>query len=171
MNLEYIRNLSRLGIEVWKDIPKFEGFYQVSNLGNVISLNYRKSKKKRILKKHKRVDGRKFVHLCKNGVRYSNKVISVLVAMAFLNHKPCGYKLVVDHQDNNPLNDRLYNLQVITHRQNISKDKKGFSKYTAYKKSLKEYETKEIYYDTKNKKTREYSKPNLYECRGNKTKA
>ena len=29
---------SRLGIEVWKDIPEFEGFYQVSNLGNVKSL-------------------------------------------------------------------------------------------------------------------------------------
>jgi hypothetical protein len=55
---------------------------------------------------------------------------AVLVAMAFLNHKPCGHKLVVDHIDNNPLNDRLYNLQVITHRQNCSKDKKGTSKYT-----------------------------------------
>lgn len=130
MNLEYIRNLSRLGIEVWKDIPNFEGFYKVSSLGNVISINFRKTKKKRILKKHKRIDGRKFVHLCKNGVRYSNKVISVLVAITFLNHKPCGHKIVVDHIDNNPLNDRLYNLQLITHRQNTSKDKKGFSKYT-----------------------------------------
>ena len=34
--------LSRIGIEVWKDIPEFEGIYQVSNLGNVKSLNYRK---------------------------------------------------------------------------------------------------------------------------------
>ena len=30
---------SRLRIEVWKDIPEFEGLYQVSNLGNVKSLS------------------------------------------------------------------------------------------------------------------------------------
>ena len=41
----------------------------------------------------------------------------------------------------------------------------------AYKKALKEYEAKEIHYNTKNKKIREYSKLNLYECRGNKTTA
>ena len=34
--------LSRIGIEVWKDIPEYEGLYQVSNLGNVRSLNYRR---------------------------------------------------------------------------------------------------------------------------------
>ena len=33
------KTLSRLGIEVWKDIPEYEGFYQVSNLGNVRSLD------------------------------------------------------------------------------------------------------------------------------------
>ena len=30
---------SRLGIEVWKDIPEFEGLYQVSNLGNIKGKN------------------------------------------------------------------------------------------------------------------------------------
>ena len=34
--------LSRIGVEVWKDIPNYEGLYQVSNLGNVRSLNYKK---------------------------------------------------------------------------------------------------------------------------------
>ena len=33
------KTLSRLGIEVWKDIPEYEGLYQVSNLGNVKSLD------------------------------------------------------------------------------------------------------------------------------------
>ena len=36
--------LSRLGIEVWKDIPGYEGVYQVSNLGNVRSLKFNKFK-------------------------------------------------------------------------------------------------------------------------------
>lgn len=26
--------------EIWKDIPNYEGLYQVSNLGNVKSLNH-----------------------------------------------------------------------------------------------------------------------------------
>ena len=43
--------LSRLGIEVWKDIPDFEGLYQVSNLGNVRIVNYRKTGKYKIKKK------------------------------------------------------------------------------------------------------------------------
>ena len=71
----------------------------------------------------------KTLNLYKNGVRYSNRNISVLMAKAFLNHKPCGHKLVVDHINNNRLNDRLYNLQVITQRLNLTKDKKGTSKY------------------------------------------
>ena len=53
-----------------------------------------------------------------------------IVAIAFLNHTPNGLKAVVDHIDNNPLNNELGNLQIITHRKNLSKDKKGSSKYT-----------------------------------------
>ena len=43
--------LSRINIEVWKDIPEFEGLYQASNLGNVRSLNFKNTKKVKILKK------------------------------------------------------------------------------------------------------------------------
>ncbi len=39
-------------------------------------------------------------------------------------------KIVVDHINNDPLNNKLYNLQLITQRENVSKDKKGTSKYT-----------------------------------------
>lgn len=33
-------------MEIWKDIPGYEGLYQVSNYGNVKSLNYRGTKGK-----------------------------------------------------------------------------------------------------------------------------
>jgi len=123
--------LSRIGIEVWRDIPEYEGRYKVSNLGNVKSLNYNKTKKSKIMTKGLNSNGRYRVGLSKNGKHSGNCKISQLVAMAFLNHKPCGLKLVVDHKDNDKLNDRLYNLQVITNRQNTSKDKRGgTSKYT-----------------------------------------
>ena len=119
--------LSRLGIEVWKDIPEYEGLYQVSNLGNVISF---KRKNIKIIKKILNPKGRFFVNLYNNNGIPKSYRISVLIALAFLNHKPCGHKLVVDHIDNNKINDKLYNLQVITQRQNLSKDKKnGTSNY------------------------------------------
>lgn len=117
--------LSRLGIEVWKDIPEFNN-YQASNLGNFRSLRFNKIK---FLSKSINGESRYVINTYNEKKKKMFKA-SVLVAMAFLNHKPCGHKLVVDHIDNNPLNDRLYNLQVITHRQNCSKDKKGTSKYT-----------------------------------------
>lgn len=122
--------LSRIGIEVWKDIPTFEGLYQVSNLGNVRSLNYRNKRVIKKLSKSINARGRYRVNLCKNGKSWGNTKIHQISAMAFLNHKPCGHKLVVDHKDNNKLNDRLYNLQIITQRLNSSKDTKGTSKYT-----------------------------------------
>jgi hypothetical protein len=122
--------LSRLGIEIWKDIPKFKN-YQVSNLGNVRSLNYNRTKKIKNLKLKINKRGRIAVNLSQNGIRYDNFKVYQLVAMAFLNHKPCGHKVVVDHIDNNKKNNKLYNLQLITQRENSSKDKKNkTSKYT-----------------------------------------
>ena len=38
--------------EIYKDIIGYEGFYQVSNLGNVKRLNYRGSGKERVLKNY-----------------------------------------------------------------------------------------------------------------------
>ena len=38
--------------EVWKDIKGYEGLYQVSNLGNVRSLNYNRQKIIKQTKKH-----------------------------------------------------------------------------------------------------------------------
>ena len=112
--------LSRLGIEVWKTIPEFES-YQVSNLGNVRSLKFNRIK----YIKHLNTKGRYCVTLSNDKTRTTNNKISVLMAIVFLNHKPCGHKMVVDHLDNNNKNDRLYNLQIITHRENLSKDKKN----------------------------------------------
>ena len=36
-------------IEIWKDIKDYEGYYQVSNLGRVKSLNYLRTNKEQIL--------------------------------------------------------------------------------------------------------------------------
>ena len=122
------RLLSRIGIEVWKDIPGFKK-YQVSNLGNVKSLNYRQTGNTKLLVKLINNRCRYSVNLYKKNKMYANQYISVLVAKAFLNHKPNGGMVVVDHINNIRTNDNLYNLQVITHRENTTKDSKGSSKY------------------------------------------
>jgi hypothetical protein len=126
--------------EIWKDIPEYEGLYQVSNLGRVKSLpkkwftgigNIEISHNGLILKPHFCGPNKDylFVNLRKNKQSKPCK-IHQLVAIAFLNHKPCGHKLIVDHINNIPLDNRLENLQIITQRVNRSKDQKGKSKYT-----------------------------------------
>jgi len=126
-------------IEIWKDIPNYEGIYQVSNLGNVKSLsreNYSgkgmKISKERILKQH--LDNRYYyqVKLYKDKKLKTFKVHK-LVAMAFLNHTPCGYKLVVDHINDNSLDNRIENLQVVSQRHNAFKTQ---GKYTSQYKGV-----------------------------------
>ena len=104
--------------EVWADVKGYKGLYQVSNLGNVKSL-----RSNLILKPSVNSVGYYVVNLG----RGNNKKIHQLVAMEFLNHKPNGHKLVVDHIDNDKLNNNLDNLQVITHRENLKKDRKNDS--------------------------------------------
>ena len=109
--------------EVWKDIPNYKGFYQVSNLGRVKSLRFGKE---RILKPSYAGKGYSMVIFTKDKVR-KPFYVHVLVAMAFLKHKPCGHKLVVDHKNNINTDNRLENLQITSQRHNASKDRKGYS--------------------------------------------
>ena len=123
-------------VEIYKDIPNYEG-YQVSNLGNVKSLDrvikhkdsYSRSIKGRVLKAGLSSVGYLGVTLCKNGKK-KTKQIHQLVAIAFLNHTPNGYKLIVDHKNAIKTDNKLSNLQLISQRLNSSKDQKnGSSSY------------------------------------------
>jgi len=124
-------------MEIWKEIKGYED-YEISSLGRIKSLarivyktnGTTQTYKEKILKPNN--DGNGYLRVCltKNGKARIER-IHKLVAVAFLNHTPDGNKLVIDHIDNNPLNNKLGNLQVITHRENSSKDKKGgSSQYT-----------------------------------------
>jgi len=113
-------------MEVFKDIKGYEGSYKISNLGRVKSL---KRNKETILKDGISGCGYKTVGLYSGRNRKTFKVHQ-LVAIEFLNHDPKKSKLVVDHIDNNKLNNNLTNLQIVTHRYNSSKDTNSGSKYT-----------------------------------------
>jgi len=111
--------------EEWKDIPNYEGYYQVSDLGNIKSLK----RSGKVLSKIVANNGYLRVHLSKDATK---KVwgIHQLVAMAFLGHKPNGHKIIVDHIDGDRTNNNLYNLQVITQRENATRGVKNhYSKY------------------------------------------
>ncbi len=64
-----------------------------------------------------------------------------LVAIAFLNHVPNGYEIVVNHKDFNILNNKLSNLELVSQRENANrKHLKSTSKYTGvywYKRDKK----------------------------------
>lgn len=102
--------------EIWKDIPNYEDNYQVSNLGNLKSLKFGKEKE---LKSKKDKYGYLAVGLRKNK---NQKFFTVhqLVAMAFLNHIPCGHELVVNHINFIKTDNRLCNLELITARENTN---------------------------------------------------
>lgn len=117
--------------EVWMDIPNYEGLYQVSNLGNVKSLPKKWISGKNLIRKH---DGGLMKQRIPKSIKYyvvtlraNNKpktfTVHQLVAMAFLNHIPCGHKLVVDHINNDKTDNRLENLQIVTNRFNLNKSK------------------------------------------------
>ena len=129
--------LSRLGIEVWKDVPEFEN-YQVSNLGRVKNINYRGTNKTKYLQSN---SNRKKVALYQNGFQKKTS-IAVWMAITFLNFKPNRYTKVVDHIDNDSTNDCLYNLQILSHRENISKDSKNKYGYTGVGQNGKKYDSK-----------------------------
>lgn len=102
--------------EQWKDVPNYEGIYQVSDLGRVKSLNYRRSKKSKILKQG--FSTHKYLLAGFYNGKLKTFKIHQLVAIAFLNHKPCGHKLVVNHKDFNRSNNYVKNLEIITNREN-----------------------------------------------------
>jgi hypothetical protein len=116
-------------LEIWKDIPEFEGYYQVSNLGNVKSLSRTilgkndvpTLLKEKMLKFSTSTNGYYQVILCKNSDRKIFKVHS-LVAICFLNHIPDGtHNVVIDHINEIKTDNRIENLRLIGHRENVSR--------------------------------------------------
>ena len=116
-------------MEIWKDIKGYEGKYQISSFGRVKSLprktnnrNGSYTTKERILKAGLSGCGYLTTALSKDGKCKTFK-IHQLVAIVFLNHNPCGHNLVIDHLDNNPKNNRVDNLEIVTARENANRRK------------------------------------------------
>lgn len=116
-------------MEVWKDIKGYEGLYQISNTGRVKSLErYVNSKggSKRIVRERilKQALNRGYLQviMSSNGV-HKVRTVHTLMGESFLSHTPNGHTLVIDHIDNIKTNNDLSNLQIVTHRENSTKDR------------------------------------------------
>jgi hypothetical protein len=98
---------------------QIEGYnnYKISKNGDVYS-----EKTKKVLKKINTTNGYQLVNLYENKKKKSI-LIHQLMAITFLNHKPCFQEIVVDHINGNKKDNRLLNLQIISQRKNSTKDK------------------------------------------------
>lgn len=110
--------MSNMEKEIWKAIKGYEGLYEVSNLGNVRSLD-RIDRINHFWKgnmlKLKNDKGYYRATLCKDG---NKKMFFIhrLVAEAFILN-PNNYP-IINHKDENPLNNRVENLEWCTHQYN-----------------------------------------------------
>lgn len=146
-------------MEVWRDIPDYEGIYQVSDLGNVKSLarsiTYHNgttiNTKEKILKPRLggRSNGKYYsVVLHKNNKEKQMK-IHRLVAMLFCENSNPELFDTVHHKDNNRLNNVSENLEWTTVEQNNKyRHDQGRSKGAVDEKNrnckLKDHEVIEI---------------------------
>jgi NUMOD4 motif/HNH endonuclease len=111
-------------MEIWHPCAGYETHYEVSNLGNVRSIErmvnnrvnsgLRKSPQK-LLKQGKSKSGYYIVSFCVDGVK-SNQTVHRLVARAFIPNE--SNKPQVNHKDGNKHNNHLDNLEWVTVSEN-----------------------------------------------------
>lgn len=131
--------------EIWKAIPGYEGYYEVSNTGRVKSITRTIIDKRGITHyiEEKEIyirinnNGYKTVSLSKEGIR-KMFLIHRLVAIAFL---PNPDNLpIVNHKDENPANNNVENLEWCNYKYNsnygTSKKRMSQSKQNKHTKKI-----------------------------------
>lgn len=112
-------------MEIWKDIKGYDGCYQVSNLGNIRSLNRRvvnrqsgstRTCKGGMIAPFDNGHGYLVVSLCKEHIRH-NHYVHRLVAEAFVENP--DEKTIINHLDYNTKNNNASNLEWCTQVENI----------------------------------------------------
>lgn len=108
-------------IEIWKDIPDYEGEYQASNFGRIRSLDrkvWNYNKRGRILKQNANDKGYLYVSL--NSKKY---YVHILIARTFIENSN-NYEQV-NHKDFNKSNNCVENLEWVSPQQNINHYRKS----------------------------------------------
>lgn len=111
-------------MELWADIKGFENYYQISNLGNIKSMGHEfmckdgkiKSRNPKILKPCVASTGYLHINLCRDGIRKSVTIHS-LVANHFIDN-PQNFK-EIDHLNGIKNDNRVINLKWVTRQGNL----------------------------------------------------
>lgn len=112
----FSKELSERLAAIWKQIKGYEGYYEVSNDGQVKSLKrYGLRRETLILANLTTKKGYKYVSLSRDGVATRFKVHR-LVATAFLENK--SHFLEINHKDFNKANNAVGNLEWCTYKYN-----------------------------------------------------
>lgn len=101
-------------MEFWADIAGFEGKYQISTEGRVMSLNYNNTGERRILVPKINKQGHLEVTLNKNDKHYY-RIVSRLVLETFLGLK-LGKNDIIMYKDVDKTHCSLHNMYLITRR-------------------------------------------------------
>ena len=98
--------------ENWKFVTGTNQSYQISDLGNV------KGKKKKLLKPTLKNIGYLKVGFSLGNRKIINRYIHHLVAQEFLNHNFSNKDFVINHINENKLDNRLTNLEIVSRKEN-----------------------------------------------------
>lgn len=100
--------------EIWKPVVGYENLYEVSSIGRVKSLNYKRSNKEKILKNNLGLNGYHRVTLHRG--QRKQYLVHKLVAEAFIPNPE--NKKFVDHLNTIRTDNRVENLQFVTMTEN-----------------------------------------------------
>lgn len=115
-------------MEIWKDIPGYEGYYQVSNMGRVRSLdrwieqedprgNYFRPFPGRIIKPYYSTQGYRYVAISNKKSKGKKASVHILVLRSFIGVCPDKYQC--NHINGKRDDNRLENLEYCTRSDNI----------------------------------------------------
>ncbi|HJU45702.1 MAG TPA: NUMOD4 motif-containing HNH endonuclease [Chitinophagaceae bacterium] len=111
-------------MDQWKPVNGYEGLYEISQDGNIRSIErivvtrsgVKRKLKGKLIKSRTNNCSYVEVRLSKNGIDTTCFIHRLLVE-AFIGRIEEGFE--VNHKDGNPQNNRLDNLEIVTHSQNI----------------------------------------------------
>lgn len=111
--------------EEWKSVVGYEGIYEISNMGRVKRLGFRRSKfgkiKEGLLQPTANRDGYQTISLKDINNNEKHHYIHRLVAKHFIDN-PNNCK-AINHINTNRADNRYFNLNWVTHKENMNNDK------------------------------------------------